>query len=144
MKLNIEINNRSGGRIKKDLFYDVIRKTLELSGVGLDKKNISVSIALVPEKEIKSLNKAYRKKDAVTDILSFAEYKNMAEIRKEKKAVIFLGELILCYNDIKKYAAKNKISPKTELANVLGHGILHLLGFQHGQKMFYIQKRVCE
>lgn len=145
MRLCVEINNKSGARIKKELFTDVIKKTLELSSFKfLEKKNISVSIAIVDEKEIKNLNRIYRKKDAVTDVLSFAEYKNIAAIRKSKEATIFLGELILCYNDIRRFARKNKINPKQELATVVSHGILHLLGMKHGQKMFAIQEKIKE
>lgn len=144
MKLTVEINNISGEKVGKKIFSDAIEKTLELSGFEfLAKKKISVSIALVSEKEIKNLNKIYRKKNAVTDVLSFAEYKNTAEIKEDKKAGIFLGELILCYNDIKKFSQKNKINFNEELAGVVSHGLLHLLGMDHGKKMFAIQKKVC-
>jgi len=144
MKLAVEINNKSGARIKKGIFTDVVKKTLELSGFSfLAKKNISISVALVDEKEIKKLNRIYRKKDTVTDILSFAEYKNIAAIRKNKEATIFLGELVLCYNDIRKFAEKNKINFKKELAEVISHGVLHLVGLKHGRKMFAIQKKAC-
>jgi probable rRNA maturation factor len=143
MKLAVEINNISGEKIEKRLFTDAIKKTLELSGFdSLAKKNISISVALVSEKEIKKLNRIYRKKDAVTDILSFAEHKNMATISKNKEAAIFLGELVLCYNDIKKFARKNKIDPEKELAEVISHGTLHLLGMKHGPKMFTIQDKI--
>jgi probable rRNA maturation factor len=144
MKLSVEINNKSGERIKADIFTYVIKETLKLSGFDfLAKKEISISVALVDEKEIKKLNRIYRKKDAVTDVLSFAEYKNIELMKKEKETAIFLGELVLCYNDIRKFAKKNKINPKKELAEVISHGVLHLLGIKHGQKMFAIQKKAC-
>ncbi|MFA6047553.1 MAG: rRNA maturation RNase YbeY [Parcubacteria group bacterium] len=145
MKLTVEINNKSGERVKNDFFADIIKKTLKLSGFKfLEKKNVSVSIALVDEKEIKKLNRIYRKKDTVTDILSFAEYKNIEAIRKNKEATIFLGELVVCYNDIRKFAEKNKIDPKKELAEVISHGALHLLGMKHDRIMFAIQNKINE
>lgn len=143
MKLSVEINNLSGEKIEKKLFTRVTKKTLEMSDLRfLAKKSISVSIALVEEREIRKLNKIYRKKDAVTDVLSFAEHKNMAAIEKNKETAIFLGELVLCYNDIKKFAQKNKIDPKKELAEVISHGTLHLLGMKHGRRMFAIQDKI--
>lgn len=142
MKLTVEINNLSKEKIRKDFFERIARKTLELSELDLQKKNISFSVALVPKEEIKELNRIYRKKDAVTDVLSFAEYKNAAEIKEEKERNVFLGELVLCYNDIKEFALKNKIDTKNELANVVSHGILHLLGMKHGKNMFAIQEKV--
>jgi probable rRNA maturation factor len=57
---------------------------------------------------------------------------------------LFLGELILCYDDIRQYADKEGVKVKKELAKVISHGILHLLGFEHGERMFSLQKEVAE
>ena len=108
----------------------------------LAEKEILVSVALVSSEEIKKLNKTYRKKNAVTDILSFCEYKNQKAIREAGDNSIFLGELVLCYNDIKEYALKNQKDFSRELAKVVSHGALHLLGFSHSPKMFYLQEKV--
>jgi probable rRNA maturation factor len=145
MKVIVEINNKSGERIKKSFFSNVIKKTLELSEFDfLAKKEISVSVALVDEKEIKEINRIYRHKNQATDILSFAEYKNLAAIQEDKHRDIFLGELILCYNNIDVYAKKRGIKTEEEIVNVFSHGVLHLLGMRHGKKMFNIQKKVVK
>jgi rRNA maturation RNase YbeY len=52
---------------------------------------------------------------------------------------LFLGEIILCYNNIAEYSKKNKLDLERELRKVIAHGVLHLLGFRHGKKMFEIQ-----
>lgn len=141
MKVNLEINNLAKSPIKKAFFQAVVKKTLENSSYAfLKKKNISVSLAIVGKAEIKKLNKKYRKKNEATDVLSFAEYKNVAKIRKKKGKELFLGELILCYDDIKEYARKNGLVLQKEIGTVVSHGILHLLGFRHGKKMFEIQE----
>ena len=145
MKLSIEINNKSGGKVKKEFFASVIKKTLEFPGFEfLVDKNISISVALVGEKEIKNLNKIYRHKNAVTDVLSFAEYKNTEALKKEKGVDVFLGELVLCYNDISDYAKSEGIEVKKELVSVVAHGTLHLVGGKHGKKMFEAQKKIIE
>lgn len=143
MKLNLEINNLTKSPIKKELFKVVAKKTLENSGYDfLKKKNISVSLAIVSKVEIKKLNKTYRKKNEPTDVLSFAEYKSIEKIKAVKEKKLFLGELILCYDDIKEFARKNGLNLKKETGTVVSHGILHLLGFRHGEKMFGIQDEV--
>lgn len=143
MRINVELNNLTKSSIKKDLLATVVKKTLEEAGFDfLKKKTVSVSVAIISKKEIKRLNKVYRKKDAVTDVLSFAEYKNIAKIKAAVDKVIFLGELILCYDDIKEYAKKRGLARKKELAKVISHGVLHLLGFRHGPKMFKIQDNI--
>lgn len=145
MKLLVEINNLSTCRIGEDFFVKTIKKTLKTSGYDfLRSKNVSVSVALVAPAEIKRLNKIYRQKNSVTDILSFAEYKSRAALEKVGDKAIFLGELILCYNDIKEYARKNKEDVKQELAKVVSHGLLHLLGFSHGPRMFRLQSVVAD
>ena len=68
--------------------------------------------------------------------------KNIEAIKAHKGKEIFLGEIILCYDDIKAYARKNGLSVKKELTRVFLHGILHLLGFRHGKAMFALQNKL--
>lgn len=144
MNIELEINNIAQSSVKDGFFKDVAEKTFnEIGYYFLEDKKVSISIALVSEKEIRKLNKEYRKKDSVTDILSFPEYEDLKNIKKDaNRREVFLGELILCYNDVKEYSQEEGIKLEKELANVFSHGMLHLLGFKHGKKMFEIQERI--
>ncbi|MFA6383301.1 MAG: rRNA maturation RNase YbeY [Parcubacteria group bacterium] len=143
MKINLEINNTTQSPVEDDFFISVAEKTFaELRLNFLEEKEVTVSLALVKPEEIQKLNRVHRKNNSVTDILSFAEYREIEEIKKDVDKEIFLGELILCYDDIKEYAADEGIKLEKELANVVSHGILHLLGFEHGEKMFELQNRI--
>jgi rRNA maturation RNase YbeY len=143
MEIDIEVNNITQSPVKDDLFAMVAQQTITLAGYDfLQAKKISISVALVSEKEMQSLNQEHRQKDSVTDILSFCEYESAGEIEKVSELELFLGELILCYDDISKYALEKNIDLTEELINVASHGVLHLLGFEHGEKMFGIQKQV--
>lgn len=143
MEISIEINNVSKSPARKQFFLSVARETFRSSGLKfLLKKEISLSLALIPEEEMKKINKELRKKNEVTDVLSFSEYRSMKEMEKKAKKNLFLGEIILCYTYIADYAKKNSMEPKKELARVFSHGILHLLGFRHGERMFWIQDKV--
>lgn len=145
MILKIDINNKSKSPVSKDFIFQVAKKTLDDPVLEfLKNKTVSLSVALVGALEIKSLNKKFRKVDRATDVLSFAEYESLAKIKKEKNSEIFLGELVLCYNDIASYAKQEKIKIRRELAEVISHGILHLISFKHGKEMFKIQKEVAE
>ena len=110
----------------------------------LEKKDISVSVAIVSEKEIQKLNKKWRKIDQPTDVLSFPEFPSLKEIKKWKEQELFLGEIILCYDDIKKYALSEKLELKKELAKAFAHSILHLLCYQHGKVMFALQEKIAK
>lgn len=147
MNLNLEINNLTKSPVGDGFFAIVAEKTFNEIGFDfLKNKNINVSVALVTSDEIRKINNEYRKYDNVTDILSFPEHETERELRKQvenkKEDDVFLGELILCYNDIKEYADKENLEPEKELAKVFSHGILHLLGFSHGKKMFALQDKV--
>jgi probable rRNA maturation factor len=147
MKLTLELNDRAKSGMKKSFISKIIKETLaRAEESGLENKNITISLAIVSEDEIRELNRTYRKINRATDILSFAEYENRRELEKasagDKEA--FLGELVLCYNDLVKYCAENRVDVRGETARVVSHGTLHLLGFSHGKKMFGIQDEVAK
>lgn len=143
MKISIELNNKTRHKISRKLLEKIAKASLGRSGFGFsERKKIEISVAIVGEKEIKSLNKKYRKMKQVTDVLSFAEYDNPGQLKKEKKSVIFLGEVVVCPVYVKKRAAMDNKSFSQELVKIISHGILHLLGLRHGSKMFEIQNNV--
>ena len=147
--IKLEINNITESPIKEGFFESVAKTTFtEASCDFLKDREIGISIALVSPAEIKKINKEYRKYDSVTDILSFPEYKSAEDlqknIEKEEGVQVFLGELILCYDDIKEYSQKEKLNLEKEFAKVVSHGILHLLGFEHGEIMFKLQQAVAD
>jgi probable rRNA maturation factor len=145
MKIIIEVNNKTSNRINRVNLENIVGATIEQAGfVFLARKNIAISLAFVGKNEIKMLNKKYRKLNKATDILSFSEYKNIQDLKKNKDSSIFLGELVLCYDDILDWSRKNKFDFKEELTMVVSHGVLHLLGFAHSRKMFSIQNGIIK
>lgn len=149
MQINLEVNNVTKSPYKKGFFKRVVEKTF--AGINCDflkSRELEISIALVKPAEIRKLNNKYRGYNSVTDILSFPEYKSAEDLRKhmqkDKGKPVFLGELILCYDDIRKYAQKERLYSEREFAKVVAHGILHLLGFKHGEKMFLLQQSVVD
>lgn len=109
----IEVNNLTTNFIDKEFLEKVAKKVLK----GEKKNKIELSIALVGQGRIKELNKKYRRKNRVTDVLSF-QYNSS-------------GEIAICLREVKKNAKKFGSTYKKELAQVLIHGILHLLGYDH-------------
>ncbi len=146
MKLAIEINNTDKSPVKKAFVEKVITMTLEKSGyLELAKKSLSLSLAWVCEVEMKKINKKYRKKDKATDVLSFCEFEDAKMLKSSTESELFLGELVLCYNYIRESASECplEIELQKELARIIAHGVLHLLGFAHGKKMFALQDAVA-
>jgi len=110
----VEINNKTRSKIDLGL----VRKTTEKFLKYYKLKGKEVSIAFVGDKTIKKLNKKYRGKDNVTDVLAFVGENN------------YLGEIVIDYAQIKRQAKRFSGGVKEELIFILVHGLLHLLGYE--------------
>lgn len=111
----VEINNKTRSKINLRLVKKISDKFLEDYGIA----NKTVSIAFVGDGKIRKLNKIYRDKDKVTDVLSFADDDEGA-----------LGEIIIDYAQIKRQSRKFSKNTEQELVFILVHGLLHLLGYE--------------
>ncbi len=94
--------------------------------------NWEISLSFVTPEEILSINKRFRKTDAVTDVLSFpAAYDYSAEGEKNEKGEIILGDVIICVKRAKEQSLEFGHSFKRELVFLYVHSLLHLLGYDH-------------
>ncbi len=105
------------------------------------KKILSCTLLLSGTKEIRQLNKKFRKKNKSTDILSFPFYekKNLKKIISKEKR-IYLGDIIINLNKINDKKDKKKF--KDQLNKLWIHGFFHLLGHNHklDKEYFKMQK----
>ncbi|MGD0977276.1 MAG: rRNA maturation RNase YbeY [Minisyncoccia bacterium] len=145
-------NNLKTEKIGRDLFYEILKKAV--SATGLAKKNIGLSLNLVGEEKIRSLNRDYREKDKATDVLSFPlneiTHRNLTTDAKiQESDILELGDIFICLPVARKNALKEKIDLKTKLEFLAVHGFLHLLGYDHetpaGEKrMTALQKKIIK
>jgi len=120
----VEVNNLSSEPINKLLFKKIVQFILKK-----ENKKGKISIALVESEEIRRLNKDYRKKDSITDVLSFADKDDIIEVKDKRKR--FIGEIVLCPEKIRENSQEFKVDFTKELYWALIHGTLHLLGYRH-------------
>lgn len=89
--------------------------------------NAEISLRIVDNKEIQTLNERYRHKDSPTNVLAFP-----AEL---PKGVVLehhlLGDIVIASNIVKKEAREQNKSYQAHFAHMVVHGALHLLGFDH-------------
>lgn len=98
------------------------------------KETSEVSLLLTEDKEIQELNKIYRKVDAPTDVLAFSLieekeksfYKDTMDNHEQ-----LLGDIVISVQTAKRQAKDLDHSLKFEIAVLLIHGLLHLLGYDH-------------
>ena len=122
----IEVNNLTTIRVDERFLKKVAEKVLKGEKA---KKDIELSIALVKPERMREINKNYRKRNKATDVLAFPELKKI-KISPKRKAQN-LGEIIICPSQVKKNIKRFNSTFKKEIARVLIHGILHLLGYDH-------------
>ena len=96
----------------------------------LSKKSIILDISCASLMEIKALNKKFRKMNTPTDVLSF-ENPDVRSRSMSGHRFIFLGNIVICHVIAKKQALQYRHSYKNEIAVLLTHALLHLLGFDH-------------
>jgi len=92
---------------------------------ALDKDNIHVSISIVNDMEMKKLNKEYLDKDYTTDVLSF----NINE--EQEDGSYYLGDVVVNKEQAERQAKDFGNTLEKEIAELVEHGILHLLGVHH-------------
>lgn len=89
-----------------------------------------VSVSLVTNEEIQNLNRDYRNKDSVTDVISFAlEEDDMNIIHEDAPRT--LGDIVISTDRAKEQAEDYGHSYRRELLFLSLHGFLHLLGYDH-------------
>jgi probable rRNA maturation factor len=86
-----------------------------------------VTVALVSDGRMKSLNRSFRGKNYATDVLSFA----IARGEVSDAAARQLGDVVIAVGVARRQAAEAGHSLGTELRVLALHGLLHLLGYDH-------------
>ena len=109
------------------------------------RKSIYCTLLLSGDREVKKLNKKFRKINKSTDILSFPFHnkKNLKDKLKKDKE-IYLGDIIINLNKIKNRSDKKKF--EIEFNKLWIHGLVHLFGHDHKKnkafnKMQKIEKK---
>ena len=128
---------------KKEEFFKNICKAFPKK-YKFPNQKVSLTLMLSNNKNIKKLNKIFRRKNKSTDILSFP-LNNKIKISKQT----YIGDIIISYNYINKPKSQNLKFFKEKLVKIFIHGFLHLLGFNHikdkdYKKMLRIEEQIYQ
>jgi probable rRNA maturation factor len=102
----------------------------------------AVSVALVSDRRVRTLNRTYRHKDYATDVLSFPAFAHsrgsqasarQAHPQSPVPSPRFLGDIVIARGVARRQAREARHSEQTELRVLALHGLLHLLGYDHEQ-----------
>lgn len=105
-----------------------VKKITEVVLYTLKREKVrgNISIHLIGDKRMRSLNRTYRGKDKTTDVLSFSSLEGLDMIMGEE-----LGDIFISVPQIKRQAKLWDVTYKEEFMRMLIHGVLHILGHDH-------------
>jgi len=122
------------------IFIDVLKPFQELTGTSVleaaakaalqsDQESgpSSLTLRITDEEEVRILNRQFRGLDQSTDVLSFA-----ADFQDPDLDSRYRGDVVICYPQAASQAEKRGHAVEDELQLLVVHGVLHLLGYDHG------------
>jgi probable rRNA maturation factor len=102
---------------------------------------VDIGLVIASDETVHNLNRSYRGVDASTDVLAFALTKSgsgeVEHFAMPPDKILHLGEVIVSYHQAERQAERQAEeqhhSIERELALLVVHGVLHLLGYDHGK-----------
>ena len=133
MEINILIDEGFEGYIDEAWLESLAREVLAAEGI---ESSSEISLVITDQERIRGLNSTYLGRDEPTDVISFSmlpEYSgtDLASFVSPPDGIKHLGEVIISYPQAVIQAEECKHTVKRELAILLIHGVLHLLGYDH-------------
>ena len=90
-----------------------------------------VTIAIVPDARVRQLNRQHRRKDRVTDVLSFPASAGRLRRGRPFEERGYLGDVVIAAGVARRQARSAGHSIQVEVKVLTLHGLLHLLGYDH-------------
>ena len=141
--MKVYIENKSQKLILEEkVIKKIVKSVLKLEGQPT--RQVACGVFFVGKEEMQALNKEYREKDKPTDVITFRLIdfecgkilnKKNFEIEFDKSiGGLYLGEIFICVDIAEEQAIEWKHSALREMAELLVHGMLHILGNDHEEE----------
>jgi len=133
-EIEVSIEEKLQGSVNEDWVKRITQDVLKAEGMT---PPYEVSLVFTDSETVQRLNRDYRGVDEPTDVLAFYMLPNKAmnglPFALPPDGVTRLGEVIISYPQAVEQAEEQGHSIEKELALLITHGILHLLGYDHEQ-----------
>ena len=146
MEINVLIEPGFEDCPEADWLQGVIGQVLSTEQVASE---VELGLVITTQEKIKGLNRIYRSRDEVTDVLSFSMTPDLvgtdlSPFVTPPDGVLHLGEVIISHPQAVLQAKEQQHSTKKEIAILIIHGVLHLLGYDHEESEPERQMRARE
>ncbi len=134
MEINVLIDEDFKGSLEASWLQGIVEQVLVAQEVG---SSAELGLVIATEARVQELNRSYLEKDEPTDVLAFSAREEIGAdsppFVQPPDGVLHLGEVIISYPQAVIQAEEHRHSVKREIAILIIHGVLHLLGFEHGK-----------
>jgi probable rRNA maturation factor len=132
-EINIAIKRNMDLPVDKNWLERIARRVLEDESIA---SSAEMGLLITDSKTIQKLNRIYRGQDKPTDVLAFQMTPDMNQepegsFVSPPDGIRHLGEVVISYPQAVKQAQEQGHGVTRELALLIVHGILHLLGYDH-------------
>jgi len=135
MEINVLIDKDLEDCPEVNWLESVAEKVLIAQGIG---SRVELGVVIASQERVQQLNQSYLGRDEPTDVLAFPMLPAEAEIGADfppfvipPDGMLHLGEVIISYPQAVIQAEEHQHSIKREIAILIIHGVLHLLGYEH-------------
>jgi probable rRNA maturation factor len=123
---NVEVTGAAVARFSRREIAEFVRKVL--IALRVDDDIDEVSIAVIDDASMRTLNRQFRKKNKTADVLTFPADASDADPHAQGRP---LGDIVISIDQARRQAADQRHSLATEVRYLILHGILHALGYDH-------------
>jgi len=148
MEINVLIDEGFEGCLEANWLQSVAEHVLVSQGTG---SGVELSLVIAGQERVQQLNRSYRGKDEPTDVLAFSMLSgeetsgtDFPPFVAPPDGVLHLGEVIISCPQALIQAEEHHHSLKREVAILIIHGVLHLLGYEHDKPELEQQMRARE
>ncbi len=141
MKLSIQVDDPFASLVNEELLHQVVGETLAAGKVAGE---VEVGVLITDDETMRELNHQYRGLDETTDVLAFALGEATGDFALPPGAPPQLGEVIISCPQAQRQAQEAGHPLDVELGQLLVHGLLHLLGYDHEEAADEAQMRSLE
>ena len=144
MKLGIQIDKNFQKYLRKEWLHRVVKLSLATQDIGSE---VELGLLITDDETVRKLNQEYRGVDEPTDVLSFALVERKAgssPFITPPDGLLHLGEVVISYPQAVRQAEENKHKVEEEVALLVIHGVLHLLGYEHDEPAREREMRALE
>lgn len=130
LTVGVQVLPAHAGNVKRTHLHKAARAAFDSTGgQGASK----LTVIVTDDARVRELNRVYRRVDAPTDVLAFAEAGGTDGFVAPQGESRYLGDVVISYARAMEQAAIYGHPVDEELSLLVVHGVLHLMGLDHEQ-----------